>query len=458
VVYDNTGEQSNTEHGAGSTYDMHHPSPLPRPPHPSESMAHRPRPPRPPHLAHLRTPHPAQESAAALQQTGLWDQVIDEIDGRRIRIGDHWLADFASCNYLGFDLHPAVIGAIDDQVRRWGTHPSWSRMLGSPRLYPRIEERLTELLGAPDTLVLPTITHIHLSVIPVLADKGVIYLDSRAHKTIYDGCVHARALGATMHRFRAGDIDQLREQLATAPAGVSRLVCMDGVNSMTGNPPDLPAFASLCREYDALLYIDDAHGFGVLGERRANETSPYGARGSAVVRHYGESYDNVILVSGFSKAYSSLLAFIACPTDVKRLLKTVAPPYLYSGPSPTASLATVLAGFDVNAVEGDAIRADLYRKTARVLDHVRALGARTPNESGFPLIELPLAEADDLLAVGRYLIDHGIYVTVAPYPMVPRDEVGFRIQVTAANTDEEIDHLLATLTSVAATFPLRAAG
>jgi 8-amino-7-oxononanoate synthase len=457
VVYDNTGERRNTEHSAGSTYDRHHPTPLARAPHPSESLAHRPRPPHPPHLAHLRTPHPTHEGVVALQQAGLWDLVIDEIDGRRIRIGDRWLIDFASCNYLGFDLHPAVIAAIDDQVRRWGTHPSWSRMLGSPRLYPRIEERLTELLGAPDTLVLPTISQIHLTVIPVLAGQGVIYLDARAHKTIYDGCVHARALGATVQRFRAGDVEHLRELLATAPTGASRLVCMDGVNSMTGNPPDLPAFANLCREHDALLYVDDAHGFGVLGERRPDESSPYGSRGNAVVRHCGESYDNVILVGGFSKAYSSLLAFIACPTDIKRLLKTAAPPYLYSGPSPTASLATVLAGFDVNAMAGDAIRAGLYRKTKRVLDQVRALGARTPNETGFPVIEIPLAEADDLHAVGRYLIEHGIYVTLAPYPMVPRDEVGFRIQVTAANTDEEIDHLLAILTSVANTFPLRTA-
>ena len=88
---------------------------------------------------------------------------------------------------------------------------------------------------------------------------------------------------------------------------------------------------------------------------------------------------------------------------------------------------------------------------------MRTLGARSPNTTGLPLIEIPLAEADDLHAVGRYLIEHGIYVTLAPYPGVPRDEVGFRIQVTAANTDEEIDHLLATLTSVAATFPLRTA-
>jgi len=404
-----------------------------------------------------RDPLAGYQGIVALQDAGLWDQVIDEIDGRRIRIGDRWLTDFASCNYLGLDLDPDVLDSIDVQVRRWGTHPSWSRMLGSPRLYPQIEEELSELLGAPDTLLLPTITQIHLSVIPALAGKGLVYIDARAHKTIYDGCVHARALGATLHRFRSNDVAHLEEFLRAAPAGVPKLVCMDGVNSMTGNPPDLAAFARLCREYGALLYVDDAHGFGVLGERRPDETSPYGARGNAVIRHCGESYDNIILVGGFSKAYSSLLAFIACPSDVKRQLKTMAAPYLYSGPSPTASLATVLAGFQVNAARGDAIRGDLYRKTKRVLDHLAYLGGYTPNTTGFPLIEIPLATPEDLMPAGRLLTESGIYVTLAPYPGVPRDQVGFRVQVTAANTDEQIDELLVAMSQVAAAFPLRRA-
>jgi 8-amino-7-oxononanoate synthase len=392
--------------------------------------------------------HPAYEGIRGLQQRGLWDQVIDEIDGRRIRIGDRWLVDFASCNYLGLDLDTEVMAAIGEQVSRWGTHPSWSRMLGSPRLYPLIEERLTDLLGAPDTLVLPTISQIHLAVIPALAGRGQIYLDSRAHRTVYDGCVHARALGATVHRFPSGDADHLAELLRAAPTGVTRLVCMDGVNSMTGNAPDLAAFANVCRAHDALLYLDDAHGFGVLGERRPDETSPYGARGNSVVRHQGESYDNVVLVGGFSKAYSSMLAFVACPSEVKRHLKVAAPTYLYSGPSPTASLASVLAGFDVNEARGDAIRGDLYRKSRRVLDHVRALGVHTLNRSGFPIVELPLLRAEDLHAIGRDLLRHGVYLTLAPYPGVPRDQVGVRIQLTAAHTDDQIDGLLRVLTTV----------
>ena len=177
----------------------------------------------------------------------------------------------------------------------------------------RIEERLTALLGCEDSLVLPTITHIHMSVIPLLAASGTIFLDARAHKTIYDGCQVARSRGAAVKRFRFEDPDHL-DELLRAERDPTRLICMDGVNSMTGNPPRLAEFAALAREYDAVLYLDDAHGFGVIGQRSREEPSPYGVRGNGVVRHLGEPYDHVILTGGFSKAYSSLLAFIACPT------------------------------------------------------------------------------------------------------------------------------------------------
>jgi len=400
-------------------------------------------------LAHLR--HDPRLSALSQlhRSSPMLDAVIDEVRGRRIRVGEHWLADFASCNYLGFDLDPEIAAAIGEQVGRWGTHPSWSRLLGNPRLYPEIEEQLTELLGSPDSLVLPTITHIHSSVLPVLARDGTVLLETNAHRTIHDGAMVAAAAGATVHRFRLDDLDRLADLLRVAPARGPRVVCVDGVNSMTGNPPDLPLLARTCREHGALLYVDDAHGFGVLGERAADETSPYGRYGNAVVRYFDETYDDIVLVGGFSKAYSSLLAFLTVPTWLKEHLKVAAPPYLYSGPSPTASLATVLAGLQVNRCRGDAIRADLHRKTQRVLDHLALLGVYTPNVSGTPIVEIPLAAADDLDAVARLLWDAGIYVTLAAYPLVPRAAVGFRVQLTAANTDDEVDELLAAITALA---------
>ena len=384
------------------------------------------------------------------------DAVIDEIDGRMIRIGDKWLADFASCNYLGFDLEREIIAAVPEYLERWGTHPSWSRLLGSPVLYEQIEERLTELLGCEDALVLPTITLIHMSVIPVLAGGGTVLLESRAHKTIYEGCQLAAARGATVKRFGFEDVDDL-ERLLREDNPSPRLVCIDGVNSMTGNAADVEGFARVAREYDALLYVDDAHGFGVIGERRPDEPSPYGLRGNGVVRHVGESYDHVVLVAGLSKSYSSLAAFLTCPPELKRLLKTAAPPYLYSGPSPVASLATTLAGLDVNERRGDEIRTGLWRKTATVLECLDRLGAHTPNRSGFPIIEVPLARHEDIDAVGKFLFDRGIYVTLAAYPLVPRSEVGFRIQVTAANTQAEIEQLVETLGKLANAFDLQPA-
>src|SRR5436190_12100349 len=297
----------------------------------------------------------------------MMDAVIDEQRGRRIRIGEHWLADFASCNYLGFDLDEEIMAAIPEYLAKWGTHPSWSRLLGSPTMYPAIEEQTAELLGAPDILVLPTITHIHTSVIPVLVGDGTIFLDGRAHKTIYDGAMYAAGHGASIVRFRHNDPDHLAELLDDAMYPSPRVIAMDGVNSMTGNAPDLAGFSALATDHHCLLYVDDAHGFGVIGERSPAELCDYGTWGNSVFRHLDVPYDDAVLVAGFSKSYSSLLAFISLTTPLKDALKVLAPPYLYSGPSPVASLATVLAGLEVNRRRGDVVRLDVWRKTARVL-------------------------------------------------------------------------------------------
>ena len=264
----------------------------------------------------------------------------------------------------------------------------------------------------------------------------------------------ARGAGATLHRVPSNDPAALEEILRALPTTTTRLFCMDGVNSMTGNMPDLVEYARICRQYDTLLYVDDAHGFGVIGES-PSAAAPYGHRGNSIVRYLDESYDNVVLVGGFSKSYSSLLAFMALPTGLKNHLKVAAAPYLYSGPSPTASLATVLAGFRVNDAEGDDIRLRLAAKTARVLDRIHELGLYTLNSSGLPIIELPLGEHDDIDTVGRFLFDRGIYVTLAAYPLVPRSQVGFRIQVTAANADDEIDQLNEVLVELAERFEMQ---
>ena len=141
---------------------------------------------------------------------------------------------------------------------------------------------------------MPTITHIHTSVIPVLAGEGTIFMDGRAHKTIYDGA-RTRAPTARPETVPPRRRRPPRELLRASDPSLPRVIAMDGVNSMTGNAPDVAAFAALAREHDALLYVDDAHGFGVIGERSPDELCDYGTRGNGVMRHLDAPYDNVRL-------------------------------------------------------------------------------------------------------------------------------------------------------------------
>ena len=137
-------------------------------------------------LERIPSPHP------------LIDAVIDGVDHRMIRVGDRWLADFASSNYLGFDLDNEIIEAVPDYLRRWGSRSGSSRMPGLRRQYEEIEQHLTSLLRCEDTLVVPADAEIHAMIIPALVDGGTIFLDRRAQKSIVDGCAAAQAGGATV--------------------------------------------------------------------------------------------------------------------------------------------------------------------------------------------------------------------------------------------------------------------
>ena len=121
-------------------------------------------------------------------------------------------------------------------------------------------------------------------------------------------------------------------------------------------------------------------------------------------------------------------------------LKVAAPPYLYSGPSPVASLATVLAGLEVNERRGDELRRVVFKHTSRVLDVLRALGVHTPNRSGLPIVEIPLRDHEQIDAVGRLLFERGVYVTLAAYPLARMEFCG-RLTGCLSVTQELTTHV-----------------
>ena len=234
-----------------------------------------------------------------IPQTNL---VVERQVGRRLLIDGRWITDFGSLNYLGLDLHPEVIASVEPMIREWGTHPSWTRAVASPAPYVDLERELAELVGAPEVLVFPTITLLHLGVLPLLAGSdGTILVDEGSHKSIREAAELAGARGAKIVPVRRSDVSDLERQLLRCDPHAPRVITVNGVYSMPGTLPDIAGYADLARMYDATLYIDDAHGIGVLGDHPGPKM-PYGTGGGGVVRYFGLDYDHIVYVAGLSKA------------------------------------------------------------------------------------------------------------------------------------------------------------
>ena len=366
-----------------------------------------------------------------------------EIDGRKIRTSkDHWVVDFASCNYLGLDLDPEMQEGVSDNIKKWGVHPSWCRLVASPYLYDELEEKLASLIGTETVLILPTVTLISIGVIPALVGKkGVMFLDKSAHETMYEAAKIARDSGASLYSFEQDNFEKLEKLLEKNKDNPCKVIMVDGVYSMSGDFASVPKIVELAKKYSAILYIDDAHGFGVIGEKPTTEM-PLGYKGNGIVKHYNMDYENIVYIGGCSKAYSSLAAFIGCSYEMKKFLQAFATPYDLSGPCPTASLATMLKGLEINKKRGDVYRAKLWKLSSMVIQGLRDLGFTVYNKTGFPIIYALIGNNDDLIKTANMLFDEGILVTVSPYPMIKKGEEGHRITMTAANTEEEVEKLL----------------
>jgi myxalamid-type polyketide synthase MxaB len=370
--------------------------------------------------------------------------------GRRILADGRWRLDFASCNYLGLDFHPEVIAAIPPALAEWGVHPSWTRAVASPKPYDDLERELAAFVGAPTTLVFPSISLLHLGVLPTLAGyDGVILIDAEAHHTMHEACLRAQANGAEWVNFRHGDLDDLVRKLTRHRPGRTKIIATDGVYSMGSSHPPLPEYARLAKEHNATLYVDDAHGFGVIGEE-PDDDLPYGHRGNGMARHFGLDYvaDRLVYVAGLSKAFSSYAAFVTCVDESIKWTLQGSGPFVFSGPTCVASLASALAGLRVNAREGDSRRRLIYGLTRRFVTALRDLGFEVDNGGFFPIVGVVIGGVEDLVKTCRRLWEHDILITPAMYPAVPLDRNLVRFSITAANTEDQVERAIAALKDV----------
>ncbi|MCM0590409.1 MAG: pyridoxal phosphate-dependent aminotransferase family protein [Gloeotrichia echinulata DEX184] len=293
-------------------------------------------------------------------------------------------------------------------------------------------------------------TLLHMGVIPMLAGKeGVIFIDNAAHRSVSEACRLAQQDGAKVINYKHNDLDDLANKLKRYADAPVKLIAIDGVYSMSANYPDLPSYVKLAKQYDATIYVDDAHGFGLVGENPTPEM-PYGQFGNGIVNHFGLRYaeDRIVYCAGLSKAFSSFGAFVTCTdAEMKRILST-AWTAIFSGPSPVASLASAIAGLEVNLQEGQMLRQHIYRLTQKLVISAREIGFEVDNQGYFPIVSVVVGSVESAITACKILWKHGILITPGIFPAVPYNRSILRFSITAANTDIEIDQVLVALRDI----------
>jgi 7-keto-8-aminopelargonate synthetase-like enzyme len=366
-------------------------------------------------------------------ETHLKDLVIDEAGpGREIVVLGRRVVNFGSDSFLGLDRDPRVHEAIRRGLARWGTHNGASRAFLSVRANIEAERRLADWLGVESVLIFPSVMLANLGAIPGLTGRqDAIALDEQAHTSMQEAAKIARAGGTKVAVFAHSDPIALQRTLADLRPYRSALVCIDGVYSMSGKIPPMAELNDVARAGDAVLYIDDAHGTGVLGEQ-----------GRGTVLEALGTYDNTFVVGSLSKAFSLAGGFIGCPEPFQRLLKIRSSPYVFGGPVVPCFLEAVATVIGI-------LRSGEYRKLRARLDAAIGHLTRELGKLGLivmggvtPIISVLIGDEADTLRAGKFLFDRGYYVQSVLFPAVPYHAGVLRVQCNANHEDAAIEGLI----------------
>lgn len=355
------------------------------------------------------------------------------LEGRLLRTDRGAVVDFATGAYLGLDAD--VTDADVAEVRCFGLRNGWSRATGTSALTRDLEEQLASRLQMDMVRLSTSAALVNYSAFYGLSDAFPIALvDQDAHITLKQG-VQGAYPAARRHVFPHDDLGALEGLLAKLPPG-PKLVCVDGVYSMKGTFAPVRELVELCVRYGAKLFVDDVHGFGVLGDGGCGiiEEVPVELR-----RH-------VILLASFAKSASNPVAFLAYSQEDWVAVEAI-PALNYSGPPSNLHAAVCrrhLAGWDALAPR----RARIRRASERLHAFCAANGIVTLSPAGSPILAVGVQDAHADRVVEQ-LFAAGVLGKLAVYPVVRRGDEVLRFCLTAAHTDAHLRTLESALAGVA---------
>lgn len=371
-----------------------------------------------------------EDELRELEEQGLLRTVRDRASaqGRVITVGEREFLNFASNDYLGLANHPALRQAAEKALRDFGTGGGASRLLaGGTRLHRELEEVVASLKGTDDTIVFTSGYAANTGSLPALAGPAdALFSDALNHASLIDGCRLSRA---DRHVYRHRDMSHLAELLAQSGAR-RKVVVTDTVFSMDGDLAPLPELFALCREHQALLYLDDAHGTGVLGE------------GRGALAHWGLAPEPWIIQMGtFSKALGSLGGFVAGESGTIQLLRNRARSFFFSTALPPPVAAASLAAFSLLREDRSLISC-LWNNRHVLSRGLSGLGLDS-GDSATPIVPVLLSSVEEALTLAARLEAQGIYAPAIRPPTVARPRL--RLTVTAAHRKEDVERLVAAM-------------
>ena len=345
------------------------------------------------------------------------------------RVGGREVVNLASNNYLGFANHPFLKERARQYLEKWGVGAGAVRSIaGTLSIHEDFETQLAEFKGAGSALVLQSGFTTNQGVLGSLLQEGdLVVSDELNHASIIDGL---RLAKATKKVYRHKDVAHLEEVLREHPTEGLKLVVTDGVFSMDGDIAPLDSIVEVARRYGAVVYVDDAHGSGVLGEA-----------GRGTVHHFGlEHASDVIQVGTLSKAWGVVGGYAAGARDLRDLLINKARPFLFSTGHPPAVVGALSAAIELVQREPQIVER-LWDNTRYFKSELARLGFDTFG-SETPITPVIFGEAGAAFEASRLLLARGVFAVGIGFPTVPRGLARIRNIVTAAHTKEMLDRAL----------------
>ena len=376
----------------------------------------------------------------AIKEAGLYkkERVITSPQSAEITIqGGQKVYNFCANNYLGLSSHPAVIQAAKDAIDTHGFGLSSVRFIcGTQDIHKTLEEKISAFLGTEDTILYAAAFDANGGVFePLLGEKDAIISDALNHASIIDGI---RLCKSMRYRYEHNSMDDLEAKLkqAEADGAVQKMIVTDSVFSMDGTIAQLDKIVALAEKYEALIMIDECHSSGFMGKT---------GRGVHELKGVMGKID--IITGTLGKALGGASGgFTSGRKEIIDLLRQRSRPYLFSNTLAPSITGASIAVFDILSKTTE-LRDKLEENTAYFRERIVAAGFDIkPGEH--PIIPIMLYDAVISQKMAEKLLEKGIYVIGFYYPVVAKGQARIRVQISAGHTREQLDHAIASFTSV----------